>query len=53
MLDPNKTSVVGASRSLDPTTEVGNTHLGLHYCEVYVNVPVEINEELIKPYHNF
>ena len=53
MIDPNKILVVGVVRSLDPMAKVGDTLLGSHWCEVHVNVPMESNKELMRPYHNF
>lgn len=53
MIDSNKILAVGVIRSLDPTTEVGDTPLGLHWCEIHVNVPVENDEDLMRSYHNF
>lgn len=38
---------------MDPAAEVGDTPLVSHWCEVHVNVPVESDEELMRPYHNF
>ncbi|XP_027118274.1 uncharacterized protein [Coffea arabica] len=53
MVDSSKICAVGVVRNLDPTSEVGDTPLGLHWCEIHVNVPVENDEELMRPYHNF
>ena len=53
MIDPNRILAVGEVRSLDPTAKVGDTPLGSRWCEVHVNVPVESNEELMRPYHDF
>ena len=53
MVDSSKICGVGVVRNLDPTAEVGDIPLGSHWCEVHVNVPVENDEELMRPYHNF
>ncbi|XP_027150389.1 uncharacterized protein LOC113750631 [Coffea eugenioides] len=53
MVDSSKICAVGVVRNLDPTAEVGDIPLGSHWCEVHVNVPVENDEELMRPYHNF
>lgn len=53
MIDPSKIVALGVVRSLDPNEQVGEQPLGSHWCEVHVNVPIEFNEELIRPYHHF
>ncbi|XP_071920597.1 uncharacterized protein [Coffea arabica] len=53
MVDSSKICAVGVVRNLDPTVEVGDIPLGSHWCEVHVNVLVENDEELMRPYHNF
>ncbi|XP_027173367.1 uncharacterized protein LOC113773046 [Coffea eugenioides] len=53
MVDSNKICAIGVVRNLDRTAEVGDTPLGSHWCEIHVNVPVENDEELMRPYHNF
>ena len=53
MLDPNKIVIVRVVQNLDPTAKVGNTPLGSHWCEIHVNVPMDSDEELMRPYYNF
>ncbi|XP_071928161.1 uncharacterized protein [Coffea arabica] len=48
--EPTKVVAIGRLQSLDPSTIVGGQPLGSNWCEVLVQVVVERDEHLIRPY---
>ncbi|XP_057796601.1 uncharacterized protein LOC131012634 [Salvia miltiorrhiza] len=52
LFNSRKAVAKGRIRSVDPNQEVGGKRLGLQCCEVQVSVPIEWDEELIRPYSN-
>ncbi|XP_057769150.1 uncharacterized protein LOC130989214 [Salvia miltiorrhiza] len=52
LFNSRKVVAKGRIRSVDPNQEVGGKRLGLQWCEVQVSVPIEWDEELIRPYSN-
>ncbi|XP_071940100.1 uncharacterized protein [Coffea arabica] len=48
--EPTKVVAVGRLQSLDPSTIVGGQPLGSNWCEVLVQVVIERDEHLIRPY---
>ncbi|XP_057770621.1 uncharacterized protein LOC131001460 [Salvia miltiorrhiza] len=52
LFNSRKAVAKGRIRSVDPNQEVGGKRLGLQWCEVQVSVPIEWDEELIRPYSN-
>ncbi|PKU80709.1 uncharacterized protein LOC110097958 [Dendrobium catenatum] len=50
VVDSTKTMAIGYIRSMDPTHMVGNYPLGQNWCSVHINIPVNWEEHLIRPY---
>ncbi|KAH6780865.1 hypothetical protein C2S52_012102 [Perilla frutescens var. hirtella] len=52
LFDSRKIVAKGYVRSVDPNQDVGGKRLGLNWCEVQISIPVEWDEDLIRPYSN-
>ncbi|XP_057803696.1 folate-biopterin transporter 1, chloroplastic-like [Salvia miltiorrhiza] len=52
LFNSRKAVAKGWVRSVDPNHDVGGKRLGLNWCEVQVSVPIEWEEDLIRPYSN-
>ncbi|KAH6796804.1 hypothetical protein C2S52_021358 [Perilla frutescens var. hirtella] len=52
LFNPTKTVAKGRVHNTNPSTVVGGQMLGLNWCEVNVQVIVEPDERLIRPYNN-
>ncbi|KAH6767318.1 hypothetical protein C2S52_018301 [Perilla frutescens var. hirtella] len=52
LFDYRKIVAKGYVRSVDPNQDVGGKRLGLNWCEVQISIPVEWDEDLIRPYSN-
>ncbi|KAH6798267.1 hypothetical protein C2S52_022821 [Perilla frutescens var. hirtella] len=52
LFNPTKIVAKGYVRNTDPSTVVGGQMLGLNWCEVNVQVIVDPEERLIRPYNN-
>ncbi|KAL0920042.1 hypothetical protein M5K25_009148 [Dendrobium thyrsiflorum] len=50
VLDSTKTVAIGYVQSMDPAHRVGNYPLGPNWCLVHINIPVNWEEHLIRPY---
>ncbi|KAI0492123.1 hypothetical protein KFK09_026388 [Dendrobium nobile] len=50
VLDSTKTVAIGYIQSMDPTHMVGNYPLGQNWCSIHINIPVNWEEHLIRPY---
>ncbi|KAI0519409.1 hypothetical protein KFK09_006856 [Dendrobium nobile] len=50
ILDSTKTVAIGYIQSMDPAHRVGNYPLGPNWCSVHINIPVNWEEHLIRPY---
>ncbi|KAI0492510.1 hypothetical protein KFK09_026783 [Dendrobium nobile] len=50
ILDSTKTVAIGYIQSMDPEHKVGNYPLGPNWCAVHINIPVNWEEHLIRPY---
>ncbi|KAJ0809893.1 putative transposase, Tnp1/En/Spm [Helianthus annuus] len=53
VLNSTKTIARGRFPSLDPNDLVGGTEIGLEWCEVNIQVPIEKDENLVRPYGLF
>ncbi|KAH6835913.1 hypothetical protein C2S53_019369 [Perilla frutescens var. hirtella] len=52
LFDSRKIVAKGYVRSIDPNQDVGGKRLGLNWCEVQISIPIEWDEDLIRPYSN-
>lgn len=52
LFESKKIVAKGSIRSIDPDQNVGGKRLGLNWCEVQISVPIEWDEDLIRPYSN-
>lgn len=53
LFDHNKIVAKGCLESASPDQYVGGRRLGSNWCAVQISVPMEWDEDLIRPYLNF
>ncbi|XP_076884936.1 uncharacterized protein LOC143563706 isoform X2 [Bidens hawaiensis] len=53
ILNPTEPVARGWVKSLDPNELVGGTEIGPKWCEVNVQVPIKIDEKMVRPYGLF
>lgn len=53
LFDHNKIVAKGCLESASPDQYVGGRRLGSNWCAVQISVPMEWDEDLIRPYSNF
>ncbi|KAH6822402.1 hypothetical protein C2S53_007729 [Perilla frutescens var. hirtella] len=52
LFDSSRIVAKGCIRNIDPNHDVGGKRLGVNCCEVLIYVPIEWDEDLIRPYSN-
>ncbi|XP_028117399.1 uncharacterized protein LOC114315025 [Camellia sinensis] len=50
IIRPTETVAIGVIKSTNPSKEVAGEELGLDYCELYAQMPIKPNENLIRSY---